>query len=206
MKKYELELKNLQEKQAKELQELELKHKILSGLESKALPIPDNVYIPCGDIWLTYEADNIQQALNIVKSFDLIKYGIYSNGTTSIKPLTQFSDNELEKIYLEFMQPYLGLEKYDFKRETDTTLTFWADISGYIVKIKIEIKEGINLDVSIIRDKRGRKIKTEVSCLVRNYNHRLQFYKPGEGSADFRLFFHSLEQIAEVFENGHRSF
>ena len=201
MKKYSLDLENLKVKHAKELEELELKSNIYSYLDLNNLPLPDNIVIPCLDIWATYEVDNINQALNIVNSFELLKYGIYSNGTTSIKPLTQFSKNELEKIELEFSTPYLRLEKYSFNSKTDNVLNFWVSIANHVVFIRVKIKEGINLIVSIIRDKRGRKIKTEVSCPVRNYNHRLKFYSGSEESADFRLFFNSLEQIEEGFNN-----
>ena len=201
MKKYELEVEKLKAKHVKELEELEIKSNIVNYLELTNLPVPNNIVIPCGDIWATYEVNNIGQALNIINSFELLRYGIYSNGTTSIKPLTQFNKNELEKIEWAFSTPYLRLEKYDFQRETDSTLCFWVNIDNNIIFIRVKIKEGINLIVDVIRDKRGRKIKTEVSCPIRNYNHRLQFYKSGEEDADFRLFFHDVKQIEEVFEN-----
>ena len=201
MKKYELEVEKLKAKHVKELEELEIKSNIVNYLELNNLPVPDNIVIPCCDIWATYEVKDINQALNIINSFELLRYGIYSNGTTSIKPLTQFNKNELEKIEWAFSTPYLRLEKYNFSSKTDNTLCFWVDVDSRIIFIRIKIKEGINLIVDIIRDGRGRKIKTEVSCPVRNYNHRLSFYKSGEEDADFRLFFHSIEQLEEVFYN-----
>ena len=199
MKKYILEVENLKVKHAKELEELELKHNIVSYLTLNNLPVPNNIVMPCLDIWATYEVDNINQAITIINSFDLLKYGIYSNGTTSIKPLNFFSEKELEKIEWDFITPYLRFENYNFSDKTDNTLCFWINVDNSIIFVRIKIKEGINLIVDIIRDKRGRKIKTEISCPVRNYNHRLQFYTSGEGSADFRLFFNSLEQIEEAF-------
>ena len=200
MKNYKLEVEKLTAKHTQELEELELKYKIINYLELNNIPVPDNIVMPCQDIWVSYEVNNIGQALNLIKSFDLLKCGIYSNGTTSIKPLAQFNDNELEKIEWEFSTPYLRLQRYSFKRETDNVLCFWVNIDNHIIFIRVKIEEGINLIVDTIRDKRGRKIKTEVSCPVRNYNHKLSFYVSGEEIADFRLFFNSLEQIEEVFD------
>ena len=202
MKNYKLEVENLKAKHAQELEELELNSNIYNYLELNNLPVPDNIVILCNNIWATYEVNDIKQALKIVKSFELLKYGIYSNGTTTIKPLTQFNKNELEKINWEFTTPYLRLEKYSFKQGTDNTLCFWVNIDSHIVFIRIKVKEGINLIVDVIRDaKTKRKIKTEITCPIRNYNHRLQFYTSGKTSADFRLFFHDIKQIEEVFEN-----
>ena len=201
MKKYILEVENLKVKHAKELEELELKHSIIQALEDGSLPIPNSIFCGNGEPWLTYKVDNIQPAFNIIKSFNLVEYGIYSNGTTSTKPLTQYNDKELEKINLTFSCPYLELEKFSFKYSTDNALNFWSCIGDRLVFIKVEIKEGINLIVDIIRDGRGRKIKTEISCLVRNYNHKIRFYSGSDDGADFRLFFNSLEQLEEVFNN-----
>ena len=202
MKKYILEVENLKVKHAKELEELELKHSIIQALEDGSLPIPNSIFCGNGVPWLTYKVDNIQPALNIIKSFNLVEYGIYSNGTTSIKPLNQYNDKELEKINLTFSCPYLELEKFSFKYSTDNALKFWSYVGDILVFIKIEIKEGINLLVDIIRDSRTkRKIKTEISCPVRNYNHKIRFYSGSEDSADFRLFFNSIEQIEEAFNN-----
>ena len=91
MKKYKIELEKLKAKHAKELRELELQHKILNSLESKALPIPARIFMHSTDIWITYKVDNIKQAVEIVKNFDCVEYGIYSNGTTSVKPLIQYN-------------------------------------------------------------------------------------------------------------------
>lgn len=202
MKKYILELAELKAKQAKELQEFELKHNIIQTLEDGSLPIPDRIFCGNGEPWLTYEADNIQQAIEVVKSFDCVEFGIYSNGTTSIKPLSQYNDKEREKIDLIFNCPYLNLEKYSFKNNTDNTLIFWSYVDTKLVYIKIEIKKGISLLVDIIRNpSTKRKIKTEISCPVRNYNHKLRFYSGSDDGADFRLFFNSLDQIKEAFEN-----
>ena len=201
MKKYILEVENLKVKHAKELEELELKHSILQSLEDGSLPTPNSIFCGNGEPWLTYKVDSIQQAVEIVNNFNLVEYGIYSNGTTSIKPLTQYNDRELEKINLTFSCPYLELEKHSFKHSTDNALKFWSYIADRLVFIKVEIKECINLITDVIRDKRGKKIKTEISCPVRNYNHKIRFYSGSEDSADFRLFFNSIEQIEEVFSN-----
>ena len=201
MNKYKLELAEVKAKHIKELQELELKHSIIQTLEDGNKPIPNSIFCGNGEPWLTYKVDNIQQGIEIVKCFNLVEYGIFSNGTTSIKPLTQYNAKELEKIHLNFSCPYLELEKHSFKYSTDNALKFWSYIGDTLVFIRIEIKEGINLVVDIIRDKRGRKIKTEISCPVRNYNHKIRFYAGGEDNADFRLFFNSIEQIEEVFNN-----
>lgn len=202
MKKYKLELEEVKAKHAKELQELELKHSIIQTLEAGSLPIPDRLFCGNSEPWLTYSVDSIKQAVEIVNSFELLRYGIYSNGTTSIKPLIQYNDRELEKIDLKFSCPSLELVKHSFKTRTDNTLIFWSYISDILVFIKIEIKKGVNLIVDIIRDKRGRKIKTEISCPIRKYNHKLQFYYPSDDGADFRLFFNDIKQVEEVFENG----
>ena len=202
MNKYKLELAEVKAKHIKELQELELKHSIIQTLEDGNKPIPNSIFCGNGEPWLTYRVDNIQQAIEIVKCFNLVEYGIFSNGTTSIKPLTQFNNNELEKIHLNFSCPYLELEKHSFKYSTDNALIFWSYVADKLVYIKIEIKKGINLVVDVIRNQRTkRKIKTEISCPVRNYNHKIRFYAGGEDSADFRLFFNSIEQIEEVFNN-----
>ena len=103
------------------------------------------------------------------------------------------------KIDLKFNYPYLQLVKHSFKNGTDNTLAFWSYVADKLVFIKIEIKKGINLLVDVIRDKRGRKIKTEVSCPVRNYSHKMRFYYSSDDGADFRLFFNSLEQLEGVF-------
>lgn len=200
MNNYKLELETLQKKQKEELQELELKYNIIKTLEAENISIPNRIFNNNGEIWLTYAVDNISQALKIIKGFKLVEYGIYSNGTTSIKPLTQFNKNELEKIDLIFNYPFLNLEKYSFKNNTDNTLKFWSYIDNKLVFIKIEIKEGINLIIDVIRNqKTRRKIKTEITCPVRNYNHKMQFYAGSDEGANFKLFFNSLEQIEEVF-------
>lgn len=201
MNNYKLELETLQKKQAEELQELELKYNIIKTLEAENIFIPDRIFNNNCEIWLTYTVDNISQALKIIKGFKLVEYGIYENGITSIKPLENYDKKELEKIDLIFNCPYLNLEKYSFKNNTDNTLKFWSYIDDRLVFIKIEIKEGINLIVDVIRDaKTKRKIKTEITCPVRNYNHKMQFYAGSDEGANFRLFFNSLEQIEEVFE------
>ena len=202
MNNYKLELETLQKKQAEELQELELKYNIIKTLEAENIFIPDRIFNNNGEIWLTYAVDNISQALKIIKGFKLVEYGIYNNGTTSIKPLTEYNKKELGKIDLKFNCPYLNLEKYSFKNNTDNTLKFWSYIDDKLVFIKIEIKEGINLIIDVIRDaKTRRKIKTEITCSVSNYNHKIQFYFGSDEGANFRLFFNTIEQLEEVFEN-----
>ena len=200
MNKYKLELAEVKAKHIKELQELELKHSIIQILEDGNKHIPNSIFCGNGEPWLTYKVDNIQQGIEIVKCFNLVEYGIFSNGTTSIKPLTQYNAKELEEIHLNFSCPYLELEKHSFKYSTDNTLIFWSYVADKLVYIKIEIKKGINLVVDVIRNQRTkRKIKTEISCPVRNYNHKIRFYAGGEDSADFRLFFNDIKQIEEVF-------